>query len=94
MSMTTAKPRQYVVRNAKVTAGTMMAAATLAAVTAFSSSPTAPPTTASSSSASQAPARIQGVHADMERAVALRQVTPEQAQRFEQQLIRRIQADA
>ena len=91
--MTTGKPRRYIVRNARNAAGTVMAAATLAAVTAFTSAPTAAPASASSST-SQAPSRIQGVHADMQRAVALRQVTPEQAQRFERQLVRRIQGDA
>ncbi|MDQ6753290.1 MAG: hypothetical protein M3017_07790 [Actinomycetota bacterium] len=90
--MSTGKPRRYIVRSARVAAGTVMAAATLAAVTAFSSAASAPP--ASATSASETPSRIMGVHADMERAVALRQVTPEQASRFEQQLIRRIQADA
>ncbi len=85
--MSTGKPRRYIVRGAKIAAGTMLAAATLAASSAFSGvgASTPSPTAASS--------RIDGVHADLVRAVALRQVTQEQAGRFEQQLIRRIQSD-
>ncbi len=86
--MSTGKPRRYIVRGAKIAAGTMIAAATLAASTAFSA---AGSTTSSSPATSS---RIDGVHADLARAVALRQVTEEQAGRFEQQLIRRIQSDA
>ncbi|WP_434615197.1 hypothetical protein [Arthrobacter sp. A5] len=88
ISMSTGKPRRYIVRGAKVAAGTMLAAATLAASTAFSGVGTSTPSPAAASS------RIDGVHADLAHAVALRQVTQEQAGRFEQQLIRRIQSDA
>ncbi len=86
--MSTGKPRRYIVRGAKIAAGTMIAAATLAASTAFSAAGSTPSPNAAASS------RIDGVHADLARAVALRQVTEEQAGRFEQQLIRRIQTDA
>ncbi|WP_394939764.1 hypothetical protein [Psychromicrobium sp. YIM B11713] len=71
------KARRYVVRGAKAAAGTMIAAATVAAMTAFA--PTPSPTT-----------RIAGVHQDLARAIALRQLTPEQAKRFEERILRQI----
>ncbi|MGO4383230.1 hypothetical protein [Specibacter sp. RAF43] len=71
----------------KASVGTAVAAATLAAVTVLSAPGTAPaPASASVTS------RIAGVQEDMARAVALRQVTAEQAAFLENQLVRRIQA--
>lgn len=93
MDMSTGKPRRYIVGNARVAAGSIMAAATLAAVTAFASAPPVAPQPTTTGAAAP-PSRLQGVHADLKRAVALRQVTAEQADRFEAQLVRRIQAGA
>ncbi|MCU6482225.1 hypothetical protein QO003_002018 [Arthrobacter silviterrae] len=79
----------------KAAVGTAVAAATLAAVTALSGPVySSDPASILSSPANSASSRIAGVHADMARAVALQQVTPEQAAFLEQQLVRRIQADA
>jgi len=84
-----ARPRPGV----KATVGTAVATAALVAATVlsgpvFSSDPAsilASPTNSASS-------RIAGVQEDMARAVALRQVTPEQAAFLEGQLVRRIQS--
>ncbi|NYE95415.1 hypothetical protein FHU41_001665 [Psychromicrobium silvestre] len=78
------KGRRYIVRGAKAAAGTMLAAATVAAMTAFAPVPTAPVSTT---------ARVAGVHQDLARAIALRQVTPEQASKFEQRLFKRLNED-
>jgi hypothetical protein len=88
--MSQGKPRRYIVQNARLTAGTAMAAAALAAVTAFAPAAAAP----SSVSATASGSRIDGIHADLARAVALGQVSEEQAGRFEEQLVRRIQSGA
>lgn len=94
--MPTGKPRRYIVNNAvnnaKTAAGTAMAAAALAAVTAFAPASSAPPS--SSPSAASSGTRIDGIHSDLARAVALGQVSQEQAGRFEEQLVRRIQSGA
>ncbi|WP_288026935.1 hypothetical protein [Arthrobacter sp.] len=77
----------------KVAMGTAMAAATLAAVTALSGPVVSQdPAAILASPVNSASSRIAGVQADMARAVALRQVTPEQAAFLEKQLVRRIQA--
>lgn len=76
----------------KVTVGTAVAAATLAAVTVLSGPAAA--FAAPKSSESAASARIAGVQEDMARAVALRQITPEQAAFVENQLVKRISATA
>lgn len=76
------KSRRYIVRGAKAAAGTVLAAATVAAMTAFAPIPTS--TTPSST------ARLAGVHQDLTRAIELRQLTPEQAKKFEQRLLRQI----
>ena len=78
----------------KAVVGSAVAAATLAAVTvlsgpAFSQDPASILATPVNSASS----RIAGVQQDMARAVALHQVTAEQALFLENQLVRRIQAD-
>jgi hypothetical protein len=90
--MTPARHHTYVVRRAKIIAGSALAGAALAAVTSFSALPAAatPVTDAVASS----PGRIEGIHADLERAVALHQVTAEQASRFERRLAARITGEA
>ncbi|MFI5085885.1 MAG: hypothetical protein ACHP7K_08150 [Actinomycetales bacterium] len=87
--MSSQQRKRYIVRRsamktATAAAGTFVAAATLAAVTAFAPAASAP------SSSVAANERIQGVHEDLNRAVALHQVTAEQARQFEAQLARRI----
>ncbi|MBW4094024.1 MAG: hypothetical protein HIU81_00740 [Acidobacteria bacterium] len=87
--MTSKKPRRYVVakstmKSATAAAGTLVAAATLAAITAFAPASSIPTQSVTASS------RMSGVHQDLARAVALNQVTAEQAKRFEEQLTRRI----
>ncbi|GAA4658499.1 hypothetical protein [Arthrobacter cryoconiti] len=77
----------------KTAVGTAVAAATLAAVAVLSG----PIYSADAVSILAAPAnsvqsRIAGVQQDMARAVALQQVTPEQAAFLEGQLVRRIQS--
>lgn len=82
------------------TVGTAVAAVTLAAVTVLSG-PTLVGGSASSldpgsiigSPPNSASSRIAGVHDDMARAVALEQITPEQATFLENQLVKRIQTE-
>ena len=81
--------------------GTAVAVATLAAVTALSgpglvggSAASLDPGSIISSPPNSASSRIAGVHSDMLRAVALQQVTPEQAAFLENQLVKRIQGNA
>ncbi|AJT41842.1 hypothetical protein [Psychromicrobium lacuslunae] len=76
------KSRRYIVRGAKAAAGTVLAAATVAAMTAFAPVP--------SSTASSSTARLAGVHQDLTRAIELRQLTPEQAEKFEKRLLKQI----
>ncbi len=79
----------------KAAVGTAVAAATLAAVTVLSGPAISQePASILSSPVNSASSRIAGVQADMARAVALRQVTAEQAAFLEKQLVRRIQASA
>lgn len=72
----------------KATVGTAVAAATLAAVTVLSGPVAA--YAAPKSSDNNISARVAGVQEDMARAVALRQITPEQAAFVENQLVKRI----
>ncbi|WP_150117184.1 hypothetical protein [Arthrobacter sp. ERGS1:01] len=79
----------------KAAVGSAVAAATLAAVTVlsgpvFSSDPAA----ILAAPVNSASSRIAGVKEDMARAVALQQVTAEQAAFLENQLVRRIQSGA
>ncbi|MBQ1444721.1 MAG: hypothetical protein L0G87_11650 [Renibacterium salmoninarum] len=83
--MKTQKARRYVVRSAKAAAGTMLAAATVAAMTAFAPIPQSAPSTVT---------RVAGVQSDLARAVALGQVTPEQAKRFQDRLTKQIAGGA
>jgi hypothetical protein len=84
-----ARPRPGV----KATVGTAMAAATLAAVTVLAAPVISQdPAAILASPVNSASSRIAGVHEDIARAVALNQVTPEQAAFLEKQLVRRIQA--
>lgn len=76
----------------KVAVGTAVAAATLAAVTVLSGPAAA--FAAPTSAENAASARIAGVQEDMARAVALRQITPEQAAFVENQLVKRISTTA
>lgn len=78
--MKTQKVRRYVVRSAKATAGSMLAVATVAAMTAFAPIPAQANTNT----------RVAGVQQDLARAVALGQVTPEQAKRFQDRISRQI----
>jgi copper(I)-binding protein len=71
----------------KAAVGTAVAAATLAAVTVFSGGAAVANTESTAS-------RIAGVQQDLARAVALQQVTSEQAAAFEKQMVRRIQSQA
>ena len=76
----------------KAAVGTAMAAATLAAVTVLSGTVVSQePDAILASPVNSASSRIAGVQADMARAVALQQVTPEQAAFLEKQLVRRIE---
>ncbi|WP_427015411.1 hypothetical protein ACQCSX_11265 [Pseudarthrobacter sp. P1] len=109
---------KYIVKAAKASAGTVVAAAALAAVTAFSAPAAAPSSASPAASASRSAAsataarpassaqrvswsapsdaasRIAGVQADLARAVALKQVTKDQAALFERRLVGRIQSGA
>ena len=73
------------------TAATSVAAATLAASIIFSPAADAP---IIFSPAADASSRLDGVHADLARAVQLNQITEEQAARFESKLASRILGDA
>ncbi|HET9348875.1 MAG TPA: hypothetical protein VFO13_07015 [Arthrobacter sp.] len=81
------KAVRYVVRSTTAAAGgiataaTSVAAATLAASIIFSP-------------AADASSRLDGVHADLARAIQLNQITEEQAARFESKLAGRILGDA
>ena len=76
---------RYVTRSAA--AGTIATAATSVAAAALAASIIFSP-------AADAPSRLEGVHADLARAVQLNQVTAEQASRFEAKLAGRILGDA
>lgn len=82
---------------AKASVGTAVAAATLAAVAVLSgpglaggTSTVMDPASIIASPPNSQSSRIAGVHEDLARAVALQQVTPEQASFLENQLVRRI----
>lgn len=75
-----AAPRRSIAGRAAAAAGGVVAAATLAAGIAMSPAP-APS------------ARLVGVHEDLARAVALRQITDEQAAFFEAQIARAIASE-
>ena len=81
------KAVSYAVRSTKAAAGgiataaTSVAAATLAASIIFSP-------------AADAPSRLEGVHADLVRAVQLNQITEEQAARFEAKIAGHLLGDA
>ncbi|WP_104086490.1 hypothetical protein [Arthrobacter sp. GMC3] len=86
-----AKPRPGV----KTAVGTAVATAALVAATVLSGPVfSSDPASILASPANSASSRIAGVQEDMARAVALRQVTPEQAAFLEAQLVRRIQSEA
>ena len=74
------KAGRYVIRSTAA-AATSVAAATLAASIIFSP-------------AADASSRLDGVHADLARAVQLNQITEEQAARFESKLADRILGEA
>lgn len=94
------KSIRYVVRGARAAASTALGVATVAAVTAFA--PVAANAAGSETGAAtsevralpgqgvNAGARLAGVQRDLARAVALGQVTPEQARRFEARLSKRL----
>jgi opacity protein-like surface antigen len=81
------KATRYVTRSTAAAAGTLAAAATCAAAAALAASIILSP-------AAGASARLDGVHADLARAVQLNQVTEEQAARFEARLAGRILGEA
>ncbi|WP_427129612.1 hypothetical protein [Pseudarthrobacter sp. S9] len=81
------KAVRYVTRSAAAAAGTIATAATSVAAAALAASIILSP-------AADASARMDGVHADLARAVQLNQVTEEQAARFEAKLAGRILGDA
>ena len=87
-------------RVAKKTVGTTMAAVTLAGAAvlagpglAGASASGADPASIIGSPPNSASSRIAGVQEDLARAVALHQVTAEQAAFLQRQLVKRIQAD-
>ncbi|WP_425859821.1 hypothetical protein [Arthrobacter sp. TWP1-1] len=87
-------------RVAKKTVGTTMAAVTLAAAAvlagpglAGASASTLDPASIIGSPPNSASSRIAGVQEDLARAVALHQVTAEQAAFLQRQLVKRIQDD-
>lgn len=75
-----AAPKKSIAGRAAAAAGGVVAAATLAAGIAMSPAPAAS-------------ARLDGVHADLARAVALKQITDEQAAFFEAQIARAIASE-
>ena len=88
-------------RHGRKSLGTTMAAVTLAAVTVLGGPALMGGSAASLDSGSiigsppnSASSRIAGVQNDMARAVALQQITPEQAAFLENQLVKRIRNDA
>jgi hypothetical protein len=81
------KAIRYVTRSTTAAAGTLATVATSAAAAALAASIILSP-------AADASARLDGVHADLSRAVQLNQVTEEQAARFEARLAGRILGEA
>lgn len=81
------KAVRYVTRTTAAAASTLAATATSVAAAALAASIILSPT-------ADASVRMDGVHADLVRAVGLNQVTPEQAARFEARLAGRILGEA
>ena len=81
------KAVRYVTRTTAAAASTLAVTASSVAAAALAASIILSP-------AADASARMDGVHADLVRAVQLNQVTPEQAARFEARLAGRILGDA
>ncbi len=81
------KAIRYVTRSTAAAAGGIAAAATTVAAAALAASIILSP-------APDASSRMNGVQADLARAVALNQVTTEQAERFEARLAGRILGEA
>ncbi|SDP75643.1 hypothetical protein SAMN04487914_13447 [Arthrobacter sp. ok909] len=81
------KAVRYVTRTTAAAASTLATTATSVAAAALAASIILSP-------AADASARLDGVHADLARAVQLNQVTAEQAARFEARLAGRILGDA
>jgi hypothetical protein len=77
----------YVSRTTSAAAGAVATAATSVAAAAVAASVIFSPV-------ADAPSRLEGVHADLQRAVQLNQITEEQAARFEARLAGRILGDA
>jgi hypothetical protein len=83
----THKAVRYVSRSTAAAAGAMATAATSVTAAAVAASIILSP-------APDASARLDGVHADLQRAVQLNQITEEQALRFESKLAGRILGEA
>jgi hypothetical protein len=83
----THKAARYVSRSTTAAAGVMATAATSVTAAAVAASIILSP-------APDASARLDGVHADLQRAVQLNQITEEQALRFESKLAGRILGEA
>jgi hypothetical protein len=83
----THKAVRYVSRSTTAAAGVMATAATSVTAAAVAASIILSP-------APDASARLDGVHADLQRAVQLNQITEEQALRFESKLAGRILGEA
>jgi hypothetical protein len=81
------KAVRYVVRSTAAAAGTFAAAATSVATATLAASIILSP-------AADASSRLDGVHADLARAVQLNQITEEQAAKFESKLAGRILGEA
>ncbi|QCB96633.1 hypothetical protein E5206_06550 [Arthrobacter sp. PAMC25564] len=81
------KAVRYVTRSSAAAAGTIAAAASSVAAAALAASIILSP-------AADASSRMDGIHADLSRAVQLNQVTEEQAARFEAKLAGRILGEA
>lgn len=81
------KAGRYVIRSTAAAAGGIAAAATSVAAASLAASIIFSP-------AADASSRLDGVHADLARAVQLNQITEEQAERFEAKLAIRILGEA
>ena len=81
------KAIRYVTRSTAAAAGSMASAATSVAAAALAASIIFSP-------AAEASSRLDGVHADLARAVQLNQVTEDQAARFESKIAGRILGEA
>ena len=81
------KAGRYDIRSTAAAAGGIAAAASSTAAATLAASIIFSP-------AAAAPSRLDGVHADLARAVQLNQITEEQAERFESKLAGRILGEA